>query len=334
MADLDALLAPLTGDLPAGPDLDDDDRRVQLRLAFETSASGNPEAGNHVDWRGILGAIEEQGAVTRDIWLPVYMARAGAKSGDLDVVEQAFLYLAGLCENFWDSMHPSLEDLELQGRLTPCQSLTSIGGFLRPLREVILIEHQRFGRFSGADIERIAADGDSDPSYGAFRAALDEVTPEALAVRVRQLAAIRESIERVDRLLAEKGDGVSGVDFAPIYATLDSLRKAAGGFAGLEVEAASDGETGADAARDDAASPPAGNGVLPARLESRADVMRALDAAIDYYRRREPASPVPVALKRAKAWVDMDFLSIIEDIVPDSLVDARRVLTSQRDESG
>ena len=45
-----------------------------------------------------------------------------------------------------------------------------------------------------------------------------------------------------------------------------------------------------------------------------------------YYARHEPASPVPLALKRARAWVTLDFLTVLQDIAPDSLSDARRVL--------
>jgi predicted component of type VI protein secretion system len=61
-------------------------------------------------------------------------------------------------------------------------------------------------------------------------------------------------------------------------------------------------------------------------------VLKALDAIVDYYRRREPGSPVPVAIARAKSWVNLDFLSVLEDIAPDSVGEARRVLTSKRDE--
>ena len=64
----------------------------------------------------------------------------------------------------------------------------------------------------------------------------------------------------------------------------------------------------------------------PGRIETRDDVMKALDAVCDYYRRREPSSPVMLALLRAKSWVPMDFMAVMADIAPNSLEDVRNVL--------
>ena len=68
------------------------------------------------------------------------------------------------------------------------------------------------------------------------------------------------------------------------------------------------------------------------RVETREDVViKALDAIADYYRRKEPTSPVPTVLQRAREWVNLDFLTILEDIAPGALDEARkRVLVSQR----
>ena len=332
MADLEALLAPVSEAEPAGADLSDDDRRQKLDLVFETSASGEESGGDEVDWRSVVRTIEEQSALTKDIWLPVYMARAGARAGDLETVELGCRYLAGMCETYWDSMYPALDVLGFQGRRSPCESLTSIGRFIRPLRQLALVEHPRHGNFNGEDIEQFAREGELAAGYGMFRAALDETPPEQVAETVERLDRIREAIGRVDAVLTEHANGDTGVNFSTTYATVDSLRSGLAGFAGLATvaEPAAEGQSELPSA-----SPTPGAGVgMPGRIDSREDVIRALDAAIDYYRRREPASPVPVALHRAKAWVGMDFLAILEDIAPDSLNEARRVLTSQRNESG
>ena len=82
-----------------------------------------------------------------------------------------------------------------------------------------------------------------------------------------------------------------------------------------------------------AAGPDAGSGGGPriaGRVESREDVVKALDAIADYYRRREPTSPVPAALQRVREWVNLDFLALLEDIAPNSLDEAKRVLVTQR----
>lgn len=327
MADIDALLQPVSDEAPSGPDLSYDPARQEIEQAFDTSASG--EAGeDDTDWTATIRLILDQGTRTRDIWLGVYLARAGARAGRLDTVEEGCAYLAGLFETFWDSVHPTLDEYGFVGRKGPCESLTRIGEFIGPLRRTPLIQHPRLGSYSGEDIERFAEQGDAADGYGMFRAALEQTDEEEIRATIDRLDHIRDAIRRVDKVLTENADGDTGTNFTPTYEALEAIRRGLAPYAGLDQaeEASADGDESHDseAPRNGAAR---GNG----RIESREDVVRALDAVMDYYRLREPASPVPVALNRAKRWVTMDFLSVIEDIAPDSLSDARRVLASRSD---
>lgn len=330
MTDMQALVAPVDGDDPAGPDLSYDPGRLQLSAAFETSASG--ESAEKVDWRRVLETIDAQSLHTRDISLPVYMMCAGVKACDLARVEQGAIYLAGLCENLWEEMHPSLEELGFEARRNACDSLTSIRDFLGPLRRLPLVSHARFGMFSGEDIERFARERETADGYGAFRAALDDLPEDQAAETAARLMTIRDAIARVDAVLIEKAGDAAAVNFTRTYEVIETLHRALSSFVGNGADEAVPVGEGDDTATP--ATPPAAPGPRnDLRIETREDVIRCLDAAIDYYHRREPASPVPVALERAKAWVGMDFLSIIQDIAPDSLHEAQRVLTSKRDEN-
>jgi type VI secretion system protein ImpA len=69
---------------------------------------------------------------------------------------------------------------------------------------------------------------------------------------------------------------------------------------------------------------------LSGSVNSREDVLRALDAIGDYYRRKEPGSPVPVVLQRAREWVNLDFLAVLADIAPNGLDEAKRVLSFRK----
>jgi predicted component of type VI protein secretion system len=63
-------------------------------------------------------------------------------------------------------------------------------------------------------------------------------------------------------------------------------------------------------------------------VQSRADVLVAIDAIIRYYRDSEPASPVPVMLRRVRGWIDKDFLALMRDIAPAQSEDLERLLVS------
>jgi type VI secretion system protein ImpA len=338
--DLEELLAPVSEADPCGPDLAYDPERGQLEQFFESSfsidTSGEASAAAEVDWRPVIAMIESQSARTKDVWLAVYLCRAGARSGQLPLVEVGAGYLAGLFERYWDKVHPQLEEYGFQGRRGPCESLAGHAQFLLPLQQVPLLEHPRLGRFSGADFERFRAEAEAAEGYGLFRAALAETPDEALQAAVARLDAIADGLRRADAALEANAGGDTGVNFKPTYDLLAQLKRAAQAFmkAPPEPEAAEDavadaGEGGGAAAGQAAAGPRIGG-----RVESREDVIKALDAISDYYRRREPSSPVPAVLLRVREWVDLDFLSLVADIAPNALDEAKRLLTSQRQSSG
>jgi type VI secretion system protein ImpA len=66
------------------------------------------------------------------------------------------------------------------------------------------------------------------------------------------------------------------------------------------------------------------NGAAPARsfggaINSREDVIRALDAICAYYARNEPSSPIPMFMERSKKLVMMSFVDLIKELVPEGL---------------
>ncbi|OWK30955.1 ImpA family type VI secretion system protein [Sphingomonas mucosissima] len=319
--DHEALLAPVSEDEPAGPDLTYDPGREAIEQAFAAS-------GEEADWDATAGLIINQAARTRDLWLAVYLARAGARGGRLEVVEDGLALLAGYLEQFWGSVHPTLEEYGVEGRKGACESLVRIGEFLAHLRRVPLVEHPRLGRYSGADFELYSAEGASAEGYGQFRAALADTPVDQIEAQVARLDRLRTLVARTDAVLSEQAAlaGQTGTNFTSTYEAIDALLAAVRSFAAVEEPVAAVAEIGSGAVVAKSAG-------ISGRIESRGDVARALDAVIEYYGRAEPSSPVPVALGRIKGWITMDFMSILEDIAPGSRSEASSVLRS-RAESG
>ncbi|MCC7268986.1 MAG: type VI secretion system protein TssA [Caulobacteraceae bacterium] len=331
--DLERLLAPVSDETPAGEDLAYDPERQEIEQAFEGSVSidttGEAASGPEVDWRRVTNLIEAQSARTKDVWLAVYLARAGARMGQLATVEMGLEYLAGLLEQFWDTVHPQLEEYGFQGRKGPCDSLTTIGDFLAPLDRVVLLEHQRLGRFTAADIKRFAAGADAEDDYGMFRAALAETSDAELVAALEAFGRIEGAVRRVDGVLTGKGEGGEATNFRPTYDAIAELKKAIAAFVTSPVAVETVEDAGEAVAADSGEAAAAGPRI-GGQVQSREDVLKALDAIADYYRRREPASPVLLLLQRAREWVNLDFLAILQDIAPDSLDQARKVLNYQR----
>ena len=326
------LLAPVSDDDPTGPDLAYDPQRYEIEQAFETEvsidASGVEAQASDIDWRAIIAKIVEQSARTKDIWLPVYLCRAGARAGDLEVVEAGAKYLAGLLETYWPGLHPRLEEYGFQGRKGPCDSLTGAPQFIQPLRRITLIRHPRLGDYSIDDFERFRLGGETEEGYGMFRAALEDVSQDGLEEIIQRLDAISDSLRRVDLTLTANADDGGSTNFRATYEALDQMRRAVQAF-GPKLAASENGEPTVEP---DVASPSFSNSTpaLGVRIETRDDVVRALEALGDYYRRREPGHPILTLLQRAREWVGLDFMAILEDIAPGSVEEARNVLQSRK----
>lgn len=128
------------------------------------------------------------------------------------------------------------------------------------------------------------------------------------------LGLIRTIVEDCDRLLAMFPAEEGAVEGADEAGATDAV--APGGASG--------GGASGGATR---------QGFVVTTPQSRTDVLVAMDAIVRFFAENEPTSPVPLMLKRVRAWVQMDFLQLLNEIVPSALDDAQRLLASA-DESG
>jgi type VI secretion system protein ImpA len=335
--DIDGLVAPLSDEAPSGPDLSYEAERQQIELSFERNVSGDDGGGEEVDWRGTIRLIEAEAQKTRDIWLPVYLMRAAAQTGQFELVVDSAEYLARLMEERWEDVHPQLEELGFIGRKTPCESLTRLGDFLRPLGKVVLIEHPRLGRYGGDDFARFADQGSSAEGFGMFKALIEETDQDSLREIVARIDHLADCIRRVDTVLTDNADGDTGTNFQPTYEAIAAMRRGVMTQLPAEESAAGEGGDGwADSWSDSGgaaaqAGSQGGHGTsFSGGINSRDDVARALDAICAYYLRAEPNSPVPFALRRAREWISLDFMAVLEDIAPGGLDEAVKVLKGGR----
>lgn len=54
-------------------------------------------------------------------------------------------------------------------------------------------------------------------------------------------------------------------------------------------------------------------------INSRADAIKALHEVAEFFRKTEPASPVPYFVERAARLVDRDFLGLLDELAPDAV---------------
>lgn len=328
--DLDSLLAPIDGEDPAGPDLDSDPVMVELRTAFDSGFADQEEHEPLVGWSSIADKAESLLVRSKDIWIAVYLMRAAAKAKRLDRVLKGAKLLLGLTEQYWDNVHPKLEDWGINARITPVAALGSLREFVIPLKRITLVDHPRLGQYSGADFARFQQNGEGEADFGKFKAALTEADQDELRVVLATFEDIDTALKAVDRAFMDNAGG-EGPNLTNLYDGIKEIRASILFHIGGDAEPTSGANDGAE--NDGYAEQSAqGSGWVAGRIESRDDVIRAIASISDYYRRKEPGSPVPVVLQRVRAWVTLDFLSILQDIAPNSIDEAQRVLLFTKEE--
>jgi type VI secretion system ImpA family protein len=333
---VEALLEPVSADDPYGPDLSEDTSRYVLTDLFAGSSGIDPVTGapleDQTDWRDVANQVRAAFKQSKDVWLAVYLARAGARAGNLETVVDATEALARLFEDHWDGVHPRIEELGLLGRKSPCDELCGLGTFLGPLAAAPLMKHQRFGTFSGADLARFVRDGANAENYGMFRALLSEAGDAPLTEAREQLGRIVDALRRAETAFDSHASGGPSPRMSPAIDAVNRMIEDAGSFLSTPAETESAAEPDASPVAGAVPAARAAQGV--GDISSRSDVTKALDLIMTYYRRAEPSSPVLLLIQRAREWVDLDFLALVKDMAPKAVDDVMQILMSDAARKG
>ena len=137
------------------------------------------------------------------------------------------------------------------------------------------------------------------------------------------LRASYDHISAIEALLDEKTPGNSP-DMEPLRALLKIGMDAASAAIGEPVEDVME-ETSNDAAGTSARPTAAQNTGGVGGVNSANDVKRTIDLILDYYKRAEPSSPVPIILARAKRLVGADFMTIVKDMAASAEDEVRTI---------
>ena len=342
---VEELTAPISGDDPCGADVEYDAEFQAMETAFqekpEQEYGDTVIPGEPPDYKTVRDNAYSLLDRSRDLRAFTYAAVASLHTDGLPQFRDILKAIAVSLDQYWDEIYPKLDpddDNDPIMRMNALQMLNERSCVARGVERAILVELRGVGQFSLRSID--LAEGREQPRE-------DEQVPETLAIKdafaqaeqdyLDELrTAVAESVEQFEeirRVWDEKVGGTApSLDFGLAVQTLVRLRTVMAEYAG------GDEELAAEQAAGEAASGGGGGGggggapqAISGAVNSREDVNRVFDKVIEYYRRNEPSSPVPLLVERAKRLVTADFTEILRDIVPDALHQAD-VVTGRRDE--
>jgi type VI secretion system protein ImpA len=335
--DVDGLLDDVAPEQPCGEDLEyDPDFGALDRAAMTVPEQVMGEAVIPVkspDWADARRRALELLSRSKDLRVAVTLARALLNTDGLIGFRDGLELVGRLVAERWDGVYPRLDpndNLDPTARVNILVSLCDPETFLREVREAPLIVSRTFGPIRYRDIAIASGELKAGDTAGSDLSQINAAFRDADAAMVQTTAeAVRDALGQVvsleTALTTEVGVRNAG-DFAPLSSLLASMsrfldeRLAELGLNGEPLPQTSVVSTGQSppAVSDRAAGSAPRSGAV-GEISSREDVIRLLDGICAYYQRTEPASPVPLLLRRARRLVPMQFVDVIRDLAPDAL---------------
>jgi type VI secretion system protein ImpA len=350
--DLDALLAPVPGETPAGLDLRRDssaqslyfrlrDARAEARAAERAMETDDSASAVPPQWRTVrdLG-IEAIAGHSKDLEIAAWLTEALLRSDGLVGFTAGVRLMHGLVEGFWDELFPLPDEDGIATRVGPVAGLNGLSGegtLSQPLRRLTL-----FTRANGEPLQlwqfeqstELAKLADAEKRQQRIASGVlpfETIENEALAVGPAHFAALRDQAipaAALWRQLSDALDARAKADSPPtsrVRDILDHIVEVAARFA------AGDGEIAAEATTAEMAEPQgaaaAGGAAAASLLASREDALRSLAAIAEFFRRTEPLSPLSYTLQEAVRRSRLSWPELLQEIVPDSSLRGQ-ILTS------
>lgn len=128
------ILQPIAGDNPSGPNLYYSPLFDKIKEARRQEMAGPMGAWEHevktADFLQVIRLTEEALATkSKDLWLAVWLTEALITRDQYAGLQTGLDLIRSLIENFWDTLHPELEDGDAEFRASPLEWL---GNYLEP----------------------------------------------------------------------------------------------------------------------------------------------------------------------------------------------------------
>jgi type VI secretion system protein ImpA len=328
----DDLLNPIPGDNPSGVSLRYApvyDKIKEARREEDDAPQGEWARERKVaDWKQVIKLTGESLATkSKDLQLAAWLTEAMLRSEGFVGLLASLKLCQGLIENFWDTIHPELEEGDAEMRAAP---LDWIGSRLDQACRQAPLTRKGFDWFQFKQSRGVGYEADAAASEAKAEARTQAIaegkvtgedfdaafaaTPKVFYVDCKQsLDDCLAAIESLGELCESKfGDSPPG--FGGLRGTLEEVRSTVNGLLQKKRELEPDEETAADAAAEEgAAEGDSAGGAAPARgrktvSEEPADKDDAVSRVVmvaKYLRREDPYSPAPYLMLRGLRWGEL-----------------------------
>lgn len=335
----EALLTPIDNALPAGKSIRGNGVYSVIEKARRQDDASLPMGGwehdlKRADWARVssaaLDALQSQ---SKDMQLVAWLLEAQIHQRGFASIGPCMVLMDNLFEYYWDTLHPQIEDGDLDFRANILRWISE--KLLSALRLVPITSTQRETEYSWSDWEQARrneqlkenggnrnGDGLEGITLNEFNAGINATPTEAYLTLQHTLVNALDAIDTLNRTIDERFG-----DEAPSLASMTNLLEQILSLADGELHKrgirpppeipAQDcvAEASANAIEDSHPAhvvAPIGNAVGPIR--DRADAYARLAETADFLMRLEPHSPVPYLVRRATDWGRLNTVELYQEL--------------------
>jgi type VI secretion system protein ImpA len=352
--DADALLAPISDNLPCGDDTREDaspfspyftlkDLRNQAR-SIERQVLTDDEALRVPQWKQLSQEIP--GVLTtrsKDLEFVAWYIEALCREHGFAGLAQGFDLARRTIELYWDDLYPQPDEEGLATRMAPLVGLNGVGGegtLIQPILSIPLFSSPALGSFATWHAEQSAEVQRLDDDKAQSRIKAGAVIPDNLSQAVRETpieTLLQTHTDLVEAQAAFTGlasvmDSIMGDEPQPttsIRQAMERCESALRHHAGEQIDATI-ARSGPPADKDavvSAADADTGQRALTPDLDpievaiqSRYQALEELRRLSDFFRRTEPHSPVSYAIGQAIRWSELPLPELMQELIADSSV--------------
>ena len=352
--DIAALLEPITPDSPCGDDME----YTPAFAALQMAAAGKPEqqVGELIkpaaapDWQQVVEQSLGLLSRTHDLRVACQLTQALLHVDGLQGLAAGLALVRGYVQASWDDLYPRLDAEDAFDpaiRVNALALLCNVGAIVNPLRSLPLVTASAAGAISlramarATGAEATPAGDTGTPAIAEIDAAFEAMDLAGLQSLLAAAQAARQEAVAIESHVVTRVGAARSLDFGPVTQALQAVES----VVLLWLARRSQAQTPAAGAEDDfdfaslldsvpTQQPvPAEVALMRApssepaclSLRSRDEVMQALDEMVLYFAQNEPGHPVPILLERARRWIAMGYMALLQDLAPEAAEQAQKL---------
>jgi type VI secretion system protein ImpA len=239
------------------------------------------------NWKAVQDLGLSLGVKTRDLRVAAGLAAATLHTGGLAGFAQGLDLLARLVRDHWEFVHPRLDPNDGNDPMMRANALKTICAL--PCRQAL-----------DAAVAASANQPEAAEHCRKIGASLDAIDKSWIDhMKVLKAWATEAGIKNRDAVYA-----------ATRFMEFDEIRRRIRPLMAAEQQPVAHGE------------PPQNSG----ELGGRAEAIRAMEQAAQYFRAHEPSSPIPLLLDRACRLAGLSFIDLVKDMAPNAVEQVRTIV--------